>query len=134
MARSGTQNGTQILTMAWDWAERRQHLERLFLSYAGPVVTGCDASKFPFGFLNRRSCISRQCRLLGGSAGGSPPSELEKVNYFSCLHGDLAERGRFELPIELPLCRISSAVHSTTLPPLQAHDGDGIGPCGRAVF
>ena len=31
----------------------------------------------------------------------------------------LAERGRFELPIGLPLCRISSAVHSTTLPPLR---------------
>jgi hypothetical protein len=31
----------------------------------------------------------------------------------------MAERGRFELPIGLPLCRISSAVHSTTLPPLR---------------
>lgn len=33
--------------------------------------------------------------------------------------GKLAERGGFEPPIELPLCRISSAVHSTTLPPLR---------------
>ena len=31
----------------------------------------------------------------------------------------VAERGRFELPIGLHLCRISSAVHSTTLPPLR---------------
>ncbi len=31
----------------------------------------------------------------------------------------MAERGRFELPIDLRLCRISSAVHSTTLPPLR---------------
>src|SRR5687767_11356993 len=32
----------------------------------------------------------------------------------------LAEREGFEPPIRLPVCRISSAVHSTTLPPLQA--------------
>src|SRR5579863_7571029 len=31
----------------------------------------------------------------------------------------LAEREGFEPPIGLHLCRISSAVHSTTLPPLQ---------------
>ena len=30
----------------------------------------------------------------------------------------LAEREGFEPPIRLPVCRISSAVHSTTLPPL----------------
>ena len=35
----------------------------------------------------------------------------------------MAEREGFEPPIGLHLCRISSAVHSTTLPPLQAHDG-----------
>ena len=31
----------------------------------------------------------------------------------------MAEGGRFELPIPLRVCRISSAVHSTTLPPLR---------------
>ena len=31
----------------------------------------------------------------------------------------MAEREGFEPPIRLPVCRISSAVHSTTLPPLQ---------------
>src|SRR5882724_12032615 len=35
---------------------------------------------------------------------------------------ELAEREGFEPPIGLHLCRISSAVHSTTLPPLQAID------------
>ena len=34
----------------------------------------------------------------------------------------LAEREGFEPPIRLPVCRISSAVHSTTLPPLQVFD------------
>src|ERR1700683_3487725 len=31
----------------------------------------------------------------------------------------VAEREGFEPPIRLPVCRISSAVHSTALPPLQ---------------
>jgi hypothetical protein len=37
----------------------------------------------------------------------------------------VAEREGFEPPIGLHLCRISSAVHSTTLPPLQAIDYTG---------
>src|SRR4029077_17313210 len=35
------------------------------------------------------------------------------------LFEGLAERGGFEPPIRLPVCRISSAVRSTTLPPLR---------------
>ena len=38
----------------------------------------------------------------------------------------LAEREGFEPPMELPPCRISSAVHSTTLPPLRI--------CGRRIL
>ena len=34
----------------------------------------------------------------------------------------MAEREGFEPPIRLPVCRISSAVRSTTLPPLQHID------------
>src|SRR5258705_9432705 len=41
----------------------------------------------------------------------------------------VAEREGFEPPIRLPVCRISSAVHSTTLPPLQA----GARGCRRYV-
>lgn len=33
--------------------------------------------------------------------------------------GGMAEREGFEPPMELPPCRISSAVQSTTLPPLR---------------
>jgi hypothetical protein len=36
--------------------------------------------------------------------------------------GVMAEREGFEPPIGLHLCRISSAVHSTTLPPLQTSE------------
>ena len=38
----------------------------------------------------------------------------------SAVFERLAEREGFEPPIGLHLCRISSAVHSTTLPPLHA--------------
>src|SRR3974390_2959506 len=41
----------------------------------------------------------------------------------------LAERKGFEPPIGLHLCRISSAVHSTTLPPLLKAPNHGAGPC-----
>src|SRR5437773_12083099 len=47
----------------------------------------------------------------------------------------LAEREGFEPPIGLHLCRISSAVHSTTLPPLQAPrrviPRPAVGACSR---
>ena len=41
---------------------------------------------------------------------------------------DLAEREGFEPPIGLHLCRISSAVHSTTLPPLLKGADEGQEP------
>ena len=47
----------------------------------------------------------------------------------------MAEREGFEPPIGLHLCRISSAVHSTTLPPLQGAKSGAFprwsGPCSR---
>lgn len=45
----------------------------------------------------------------------------------------LAEREGFEPPIGLHLCRISSAVHSTTLPPLLKAPSKEHGPCGSGV-
>jgi hypothetical protein len=46
----------------------------------------------------------------------------------------VAEREGFEPPIGLHLCRISSAVHSTTLPPLQAPIGVIPHPRSRRVL
>src|SRR5258708_33638611 len=43
-------------------------------------------------------------------------NSIKSISCIICL----AEREGFEPPIGLHLCRISSAVHSTTLPPLQA--------------
>jgi hypothetical protein len=44
--------------------------------------------------------------------------ENQGLGYFSRVFDGVAEREGFEPPIGLHLCRISSAVHSTTLPPL----------------
>ena len=49
---------------------------------------------------------------------------------------ELAEREGFEPPIRLPVCRISSAVLSTTQPPLQAADLSylfGLGPTAESA-
>src|SRR5476651_1067131 len=43
----------------------------------------------------------------------------------------LAEREGFEPPIRLPVCRISSAVHSTALPPLRSPKGAAKAPDER---
>src|ERR1700737_324670 len=62
------------------------------------------------------------CTSSGRPSGGSAQGTLPR-SYFSGLsrsHFKVAEREGFEPPIGLHLCRISSAVHSTTLPPLQA--------------
>src|SRR3954468_5409199 len=54
-------------------------------------------------------------------ATASALSEVQSVTYVSGSdRWEMAEREGFEPPIGLHLCRISSAVHSTTLPPLRA--------------
>ena len=56
---------------------------------------------------------------------------------FVVIYQVLAERGGFEPPMPLQACRISSAVRSTTLPPLPARYGAGISAglisCARNV-
>src|SRR6185369_9480712 len=59
-----------------------------------------------------------------------PPGRLETVveqqlTENAELFARLAERGGFEPPIRLPVCRISSAVHSTALPPLRRGRAQG---------
>jgi hypothetical protein len=82
------------------------------------------------------------CGSIGRRAETSRNSGLRNMPYFQKLFrrwwtvrdGNLAEREGFEPPIRLPVCRISSAVHSTTLPPLRPiviyHEIDH----GRAEF
>jgi hypothetical protein len=50
----------------------------------------------------------------------SPCGRFEQSDTGESCGVEMAEREGFEPPIGLHLCRISSAVHSTTLPPLQA--------------
>jgi hypothetical protein len=107
-------------------------------------------------------CVTRQPKSVGRSDvdianaelkkisvphGTSLPALLRSFGRHPCLRYDLlptspgrtgrrvAEREGFEPPIGLHLCRISSAVHSTTLPPLQApFRGDSSRPRGRGEF
>src|SRR4029453_19173960 len=66
---------------------------------------------------------------------GTPPRWAKISNGDSGSRHNLAEREGFEPPIGLHLCRISSAVHSTTLPPLQAPiRGDSSGPRSGRVL
>jgi hypothetical protein len=50
----------------------------------------------------------------------SPCGRFEQSDTGESCGVEMAEREGFEPPIGLHLCRISSAVHSTTLPPLRA--------------
>src|ERR1019366_6781460 len=54
------------------------------------------------------------------------------LNFLQFL-GRLAEREGFEPPIRLPVCRISSAVHSTALPPLRSRKQPEKAACGRPL-
>jgi hypothetical protein len=57
-------------------------------------------------------------RLLG-QALGHKRTVVKNSRHVSILNSRLAEREGFEPPIRLPVCRISSAVLSTTQPPLR---------------
>src|SRR3984893_5311780 len=61
--------------------------------------------------------------------------QFRTIGYSGELWRSVAEREGFEPPIGLHLCRISSAVHSTTLPPLQAPrrviPQPAVGACSR---
>src|ERR1700724_332553 len=62
-----------------------------------------------------------RCAHLSASARGIVGSFVgrkENLQEMAEKSLDMAEREGFEPPIRLPVCRISSAVHSTTLPPL----------------
>ena len=61
-----------------------------------------------------------------GAAGVGELSRFYQVTSSDVL----AEREGFEPQIGLHLCRISSAVHSTTLPPLLKAPSKEQGPCG----
>jgi hypothetical protein len=79
-------------------------------------VSGCSR-----GPLIERGITHHPCISVGWQKAFDDQCPLILLDF--CL---LAEREGFEPPIGLHLCRISSAVHSTTLPPLQAIEAIGI--------
>jgi hypothetical protein len=63
--------------------------------------------------------VGLRARLIGQPLGHDV-AIVKKLRDIRLLFELLAEREGFEPPIRLPVCRISSAVHSTALPPLRS--------------
>src|ERR1700761_1340208 len=68
------------------------------------------------GSSHRKGHVYRPCVPIRAAKAYDNQRPIDFIGFLVCL----AEREGFEPPIGLHLCRISSAVHSTTLPPLQA--------------
>jgi hypothetical protein len=81
-------------------------------------------------FVRRISAPSRRHEC--GLSCGPNVQEAKNVNHFN---DNLAEREGFEPPVHLRVLRISSAVRSTTLPPLRGRrrrlQTRAVGPAGR---
>jgi hypothetical protein len=75
---------------------------------------------------------------LGSPSAYVPPAvrdalSIQQVADFTGRFETVAEREGFEPPIRLPVCRISSAVHSTALPPLRSRKQPAKAACGRPL-
>src|SRR6185312_10266826 len=68
-------------------------------------------------------CSKALVLICTSEAGSEVLSLIQEIHQRFQL--DLAEREGFEPPIRLPVCRISSAVRSTTLPPLRRGRAQG---------
>ena len=79
-----------------------------------------DRANFHGLLPERRIRSSFQFLAVGHMHLAQRRAALDSNSHNSVESTGLAEREGFEPPIGLHLCRISSAVHSTTLPPLQA--------------
>jgi hypothetical protein len=87
----------------WFWWSRRRGFSPVCPA-TGPFATRYAAYRHALG------------TVLGTNNDGIKDFQIKSGGYRTIM----AEREGFEPPIGLHLCRISSAVHSTTLPPLQA--------------
>src|SRR5437762_14283717 len=74
---------------------------------------GCRILSHPMSIGRCKRRLARTCKLR---CGGSLNKARSRVNGLDSV---VAEREGFEPPIRLPVCRISSAVHSTSLAPLR---------------
>jgi hypothetical protein len=104
------------------------------------LAANLNLVRVAWGVLGRPPSASFQLANPTSSNGGARPGVnpgvdrvISQIHQLIQLH--VAEREGFEPPIGLHLCRISSAVHSTTLPPLQAPrrviPRPAVGACSR---
>ncbi len=90
---------------------RRKYL--IQTTFNGQKMTGALARNF----VTHRTQVQFELLSVFGAA---PVSSLSySVNKINLLQMIMAEREGFEPPMPSQACRISSAVHSTTLPPLR---------------
>src|SRR5262249_11172523 len=80
---------------------------------------------FSFAAQSRRVTSSSICESRPQQRSGATRVLPSELNSRIQRRRELAEREGFEPPIGLHLCRISSAVRSTTLPPLRSSEGRG---------
>ncbi len=95
---------------------RRRRLQSALLSCAGHAVMQMLDMRHMGAISRQRS--PRSALSVGVNVGADvsviPKNSTKPIGY----QGNLAERGGFEPPMPLQACRISSAVRSTTPPPL----------------
>ena len=65
------------------------------------------------------SCLYRLGSKFDPAYERNQPKQVTQRHFVENVSEKLAEREGFEPPMPLRACRISSAVHSTTLPPLR---------------
>src|SRR6266508_1219012 len=80
--------------------------------------------------MRKKAGKAKPACLTRGFSAALPGRDTRAGNNVLNPQGDrnlqrLAEREGFEPPIRLPVCRISSAVHSTTQPPLRGEQRGG---------
>ena len=139
----GANVGTSLLLLAHSAGASTS----LALLAGGKIYTlmkrSLSAGVCPRASANRqgRACGASRCRSSDASRGETLREPLCTTRlYYSggrkpliCLvslenqflGGMMADREGFEPPIPLHVCRISSAVHSTTLPPVRGRSGRG---------
>src|ERR1700722_7906405 len=104
----------------------RAHRSRAFSGSASAVRESCPSvtdDRSPASDRTQRRPSAKTARVKKDSWPGRSGSMAEacvgSTAIITSKTSRMAEREGFEPPIRLPVCRISSAVHSTTLPPLR---------------
>ena len=114
-----------------------QHFVRYWTNNGQSSALARDASVATIEFFWKEKFVSTALVPAASRCGtecgiASICSNESPIKSIGC-DKELAEREGFEPPIRLPVCRISSAVHSTALPPLRSRKQPAKAACGRPL-